>query len=328
MSGTFQASSFYSVFWDYYIAILSLASIVGCAVFLWMQSRRRILAKTEGAAGPAKGDPATTGHVWDGDLQEFNNPLPRWWIWLFYITVVFSMVYLILYPGLGTAWKGLLKWSQVGQYQAEAKDADDKYRPIFAAFAKEPFDRLAADPKARAIGQRLFLNNCAQCHGSDAQGSRGFPNLADGDWQWGGSQEAILATIVNGRNGVMPPMGAAVGGKEGVEDVANYVLSLSGSAHNSAKAAKGREHFAAACAACHGAEGKGNPALGAPNLTDKIWLYGGSVTSISETINAGRNNVMPAFKQILTGPEIHLVGAYVWSMSHSAGSAPAVAASK
>jgi cytochrome c oxidase cbb3-type subunit 3 len=255
--------------------------------------------------------------VWDGDLQEFHNPMPRWWIWLFYITVFFSIIYLILYPGLGTQWQGVLKWTQVGQYQGEVKAADAKFGPIFAAFAAQPIEQVAADAKARQMGERLFLNNCSQCHGSDARGSRGFPNLADGDWLYGGAPATIVQTVTEGRNGVMPPMGAAVGGKNDVEDVANYVLSLSDSAHDSVKAVRGKAKFDTVCAACHGADGKGNPAIGAANLTDKVWLYGGSLGTITETINGGRNNVMPSFKKILTGPEIHLVAAYVWSLSNS-----------
>ncbi|MEG0820785.1 MAG: cytochrome-c oxidase, cbb3-type subunit III [Burkholderiaceae bacterium] len=324
MSGDLQASSFFSVFWDYYVAIIALVSVVGCGIFLWMQSRRKILARTEGTPGPAAGDPATTGHVWDGDLQEFNNPMPRWWIVMFYITVVFSLLYLALYPGLGTEWKGMFKWSSTGQYDGEVKLAQEKYGPMFEAFAKEPIEQLAGNPKAIVIGQRIFLNNCAQCHGSDARGSRGFPNLSDGDWMYGGAPETLVTTITGGRIGVMPPMGAALGGKVAVEDVANYVLSLSGSAHNSAKAVKGKEKFDTVCAACHGIDGKGNQALGAVNLTDKTWLYGGSLATVTETINGGRTNVMPSFKQILSGPEIHLVAAYVWSLSHQPA-APAAA---
>lgn len=315
-------SDFYSGFWDWYIAVISIVSVVGCGVFLWMQGRHKITVKLD-----ARGDPDTTGHTWDGDLKEFNNPMPRWWVWLFYITVIFSVLYLILYPGLGTQWAGVLKWTQTGQYQAEVKAAEARFGPIFAAFAKEPIEKVAGDPKARLIGERIFLNNCAQCHGSDARGSRGFPNLTDGEWMWGGSADAIKTTILNGRNGVMPPMGAALGGKEEVTDVAHFVLSLSGAAHDSVRAVRGKDKFAA-CAACHGPEGKGNPALGAPDLTNKIWLYGGTVTTISETIQLGRNNVMPKHSNILTEPEIHLVTAYVWSLSNQPGKAPAAPASK
>lgn len=306
------ASGFYSAFWDWYIAVITIVSVLGCAVLLWYQGRQTVKARVD-----AQGNIETTGHTWDGDLAEYNNPMPRWWVWLFYLTIVFSVVYLVLYPGLGTQWQGVLKWSQSGQYQNEVKAADARFGPIFAAYAKQPIEQVALDARARQMGERIFLNNCAQCHGSDARGSRGFPNLADGDWLYGGAPDALVHTVTQGRNGVMPAMGAAVGGRADVEDVANFVLSLSGSAHDSVKAIRGRAKFETVCAACHGPEGKGTPALGAPNLTDKVWLYGGSVATISDTIVTGRNNVMPSFKQILTEPEIHLVAAYIYSLSNT-----------
>ena len=197
--------------------------------------------------------------------------------------------------------------------------------PVYAAFMSQGAEALAKDPKAMGIGERLFINNCAACHGSDGRGSKGFPNLTDGDWLYGGSFEKVKETITAGRNGNMPPMAAAVGTADDVRNVANYVLSLSGSPHNAAAATAGQAKFAA-CAACHGADGKGNPAIGAANLTDKVWLYGGSVATISETINGGRNNTMPSFKNILTGPEIHLAAAYVWSLSNSGKAAAPPAA--
>ena len=320
-------SDFYSVFWDYYVAVISIVSVLGCAVFLWSQSRKTIKVTLN-----AQGDPQTTGHMWDGDLAEFNNPMPRWWILLFYITVAFSVLYLILYPGLGTKWPGVLNWTQNGQYQAEVKDADARFGPIFAAYLKEPIPQLAGNAKAVGIGERLFQTNCAQCHGSDARGGRGFPNLADNDWLYGGTPEAIETSIANGRNGVMPPMAAAVGDKDAVVDVAHYVLSLSDSAHDPVRAARGKEKFVA-CAACHGPEAKGNQALGSPNLTDKIWLYGGTVDAIVQTITNGRGSnsmspgqsAMPAWKQTLGDAQVHLVAAYVWSLSNKPGAVPAAA---
>ncbi|MGB3429473.1 MAG: cytochrome-c oxidase, cbb3-type subunit III, partial [Burkholderiaceae bacterium] len=320
-------SDFYSVFWDYYVAILSSVSVLGCAVFLWMQSKRTVKVTLN-----AQGEPQTTGHTWDGDLAEFHNPMPRWWILLFYITVAFSVLYLILYPGLGTQWKGVLNWTQSGQYQLEVKAAEARFGPIFAAYLKEPVPQLAANAKAVGIGERLFLTNCAQCHGSDARGGRGFPNLADNDWLYGGTPEAIETSIASGRNGVMPPMAAAVGDKEAVVDVANYVLSLSGSPHDAARAARGKEKFAA-CAACHGPEAKGNQALGSPNLTDKTWLYGGTVDAIVQTITNGRGSstlapgqsAMPAWKDVLGDAQVHLLAAYVWSLSNKPGATPAAA---
>lgn len=313
-------SDFTSPLWDYFIALTTIVSVIGCGVFLWSQSKRRVKVGT----GP---EPDTTGHVWDGDLQEFHNPLPRWWMWLFYITVVFSIVYLVLYPGLGTKFAGVLNWTSSGQYQAERKAADERWGPIFASYMEMDLAAVAADERGRQMGARIFLNNCAQCHGSDGRGSRGFANLTDNEWQWGGDPEAIKTSIVEGRRAAMPPMGDAVGGGESITDVAHYVLSLSGSAHDSVRAARGKEKFAA-CAACHGAEGKGNPALGAPDLTNKIWMYGGTVAAISETIAKGRNGVMPAWKGLLTDAEMHLVAAYVHWLSRPGQQAAAPAASK
>ncbi|MFN7433295.1 MAG: cytochrome-c oxidase, cbb3-type subunit III [Betaproteobacteria bacterium] len=310
-------SDFTSIFWDYYIAIITVVSVIGCAVFLWSQSKTRVKVG-------AQADPDTTGHVWDGDLQEFHNPLPRWWMWLFYITVVFAVIYLILFPGLGTQFKGLLNWSSSGQHAAEVKAAQAQFGPVLAQYQQTPIDQLIGQTRALQMGERIFLNNCAQCHGSDARGARGFPSLADAEWQWGSTPEAIHASVVAGRRAAMPPMAAAVGGADDVLDVAHYVLSLSNSAHDSVRAARGQGRFAA-CAACHGADGKGNPALGAPDLTNKIWVYGGSVAAIAETITQGRAGVMPAFKGILTDAEIHLASAYVYGLTHRPATAPAAA---
>lgn len=312
-------TDFTSIFWDYYVAIITAVSVIGCGVFLWSQSERRVKV----GSGP---DPDTTGHVWDGDLQEFHNPLPRWWMWLFYLTVVFSVIYLILFPGLGTQYKGLLKWTSTDQHAKEVKDAEAKFGPLLAGYLQQPLEKVAADPRARQMGERIFLTNCAQCHGSDARGARGFPNLADAQWYWGGTPEAIVQSVAAGRQAVMPPMAAAVGGAEDVTDLAHFVLSLSNSAHDSVRAARGKEKFAV-CAACHGPEGKGNPALGARDLTTKGgWIYGQTVAGITETITKGRGGVMPAQKGILTDAQIHLVSAYVFSLSGQAASAPAPAA--
>ncbi len=300
-------SQFTSRFWDFYIAIVVIVSIVGCGVFLRLQSTREV----------AGSQTQTTGHTWDEDLGEYNNPLPRWWMWLFYITIAFGLAYLALYPGLGS-YKGLLGWSEVGQYRDEEQRAAAKYGPIYDRFAKQDIVALAKNPDALAIGQKVFLNNCAQCHASDGGGARGFPNLTDNDWLYGGAPETIHATITNGRGGVMPPWGPVLG-DEKVKDVAHYVMSLSGQAHDSIRAARGAEVFKQNCVACHGADGKGNQQIGAPNLIDKTWLYGGSEATIVETITKGRNGHMPAWKDILTPAQIHLVAAYVYSLSHPAG---------
>jgi cytochrome c oxidase cbb3-type subunit 3 len=211
------------------------------------------------------------------------------------------------------------------QYADEVKAADAKFGPIFNAYLQQPLEQVAADPRARQMGERIFLNNCAQCHGSDAHGGRGFPNLTDSVWFWGGTPDAIKTTITNGRQAAMPPMAAAIGGAEDVADVAHYVLSLSGSAHDPVRAARGKEKFAA-CAACHGSEGKGNPAIGSRNLTEKGWLYGQTVAGITETVTKGRGGVMPAFRGVLSDGEIQLVAAYVYSLSHRAATAASGAA--
>jgi cytochrome c oxidase cbb3-type subunit 3 len=247
--------------------------------------------------------------VWDEDLREMNNPLPRWWLWLFIITVVFAALYLYLYPGLGSS-QGSLKWSQEGQWAKEQEAAAAKLQPLFAKYVAMDATALAGDGEAMAMGQRLFINNCAQCHGSDGRGSKGFPNLADADWLWGGEFDVIKQSITNGRTGNMPAMGAAVGSVEDQRNLAHYVLSLSGSPHNSLKAQLGKEKFGA-CAACHGPQGKGNTALGAPNLTDKIWLHGWGEETVMAMIANGKQNVMPAQNRLLSSEQIHVLAAYV-----------------
>ena len=301
-------SQFTSGFWDFYIGVITVISIVACAVLLKMQSVRKSV------------EPETSGHVWDEDIKEYNNPLPRWWAWLFYITIFFSLAYLALYPGLGS-YRGTVGWTQVGQLEEENAQAQKAYGPLYEKFAAQDIGSLAKNAEALAIGQKLFLNNCAQCHASDGGGSRGFPNLTDKDWLWGGSPETIKASITEGRTGVMPPLGLVLG-EQGVKDAAHYVLSLSGGAHDSIRAARGKEKFAQICAACHGAEGKGNQALGAPNLTDQIWLHGSGEYAIAEQIAKGRMNQMPAHKDILTAAKIHLLTAYVYSLSGGQAAAP------
>ena len=262
--------------------------------------------------GLAAGEPQTT-HTWDEDLTEYNNPLPRWWMWLFWITIVFGFVYLALYPGLGS-YAGIWKWTQVGQLEQESARHEAQFGPIYDRYAKMEVAALVQEPAALAIGQKLFLNNCAQCHASDGAGSRGFPNLTDRDWQWGGTPVAIKTTIAEGRMGVMPPFGPALG-EQGAKDVAHYVMSLSGMANDSIRRARGKPLFAQNCVACHGAEGKGNLLLGAPNLTDRTWLYSAAEAVIIETVIKGRTNQMPAHKDLLGEARIHLLTAYVLSLS-------------
>ena len=296
-------SDFVSGFWHWYITIISLVGIIGCGVLLWMQSR---------VQRPKDQKVELHGHVWDEDLTEFNNPLPRWWMWLFYLTIVFSLGYLIVYPGLGN-FAGSFNWTSTNEYEAEMKQANADFGPLFEKYQKIDIVTLSADSQARAMGQRLFLNECAQCHGSDAGGAKGFPNLRDKDWLYGGDPNAIETTILNGRNGVMPALGAAIGGEAGVLELTQYVRSLSGLKHDAKLASAGKAKFAI-CGACHGADGKGMLATGAPNLTDAIWLYGSSEETIAETIRNGRNNMMPAQKERLGAAKVHLLAAYVYGL--------------
>ena len=302
-------SDFVSNFWSMFVAIAVVVSVIACVVLLWVSGTTKV--------SPAPDN--TTGHVWDGDLREMNNPLPRWWVYLFIITVLFAFVYAALYPTLG-AYKGGLGWSSAGQHTAEVDKVEKAIAPVYAAYAKMNIPAVAADPKAMAIGERLFMNNCAQCHGSDARGSKGFPNLTDGDWLYGGAPDVIKETLMGGRNGVMPPMAAAVGTADDVKKLAQYVLSLSGSPHDAVQAALGKDKFGA-CAACHGADGKGNVAMGAPNLTDNVWLHGWGADAIIKIVNEGKNNAMPAQKDKLNEAQIHVLASYVWGKSNQTAAA-------
>jgi len=299
-------SDFTSSFWPIFITVISVGGVIGCALLLWLTSKIK-------ATSP-NGD-NTNGHVWDETLREMNNPLPRWWVWMFIITIVFSLFYFAAYPAIGT-YAGKLGWTQVKQYEQEMETANKTIAPLYAKFAAMPIDQLASNPEAKAIGERIFMNNCAQCHGSDAHGSRGFPNLTDKDWIHGGSPEKIVETITNGRVGMMPPMAAAVGTEDDVKNVANYVLSLSNSDHDATRAAAGKEKFAV-CAACHGADGKGNQAIGALNLTDNIWLHGAGEEAIIKRINEGKVNQMPAQGAKFTPEQIHVLASYVWGLSNN-----------
>ncbi len=297
-------SDFTSSFWPGFISVVTLVGILACGLLLWFSGKAKAMTANDN----------TTGHVWDEDLREMNNPLPRWWVWLFVITIVFALLYLILYPGLGNA-AGQLGWTQVGQYQAEVDKGNAAVKPLYDKFAAMTPEAMAQDPQAHAIGERLFMNNCSQCHGSDARGSKGFPNLTDNDWLHGGAPANITETLTNGRIGQMPPMAAAVGTAEDVKNVANYVLSLSGGPHDSVRANLGKEKFVV-CAACHGLDGKGTQALGAPNLTDDIWLHGYGEAAIIAMVNNGKVNQMPAQGAKLTEGQIKVLTSYVWGLSN------------
>lgn len=303
-------SDFIDNFWSNYVAAASLLSILGCVLLLWLTARKRV---------PSDAD-NTTGHVWDEDLREANNPLPLWWVGLFVLTIVFSLGYLAVFPGLGS-FRGQSGWSARGEYEAELAQATQALAPVYDRYAAMPVEEVARDPQALAVGERLFMNNCAQCHGSDARGSKGFPNLTDKDWLHGGTPDRIVETITQGRVGVMPPMAAAVGTPDDVKNVANYVLSLAGEPHNSVRAGLGRSKFTA-CAACHGIGGTGNPALGAPNLSDRIWLHGYGEAAIVEIINTGKRNEMPGQQGRLTEAQIRMLASYVWGLANPPAAMP------
>ncbi|MCG8381299.1 MAG: cytochrome-c oxidase, cbb3-type subunit III [Gammaproteobacteria bacterium] len=294
-----------SSFWSWWIIVLSVGNILAC---VWL------IRWTAKPATEESAESEITGHTWDnGELAEYNNPLPRWWLGLFYGTIFFSIAYLIAYPGLGK-FEGLLGWTSTSQYEREVAKAEDTYGPIFAQYAKKPIVDLVDDPEAIQIGRRLFVTYCSVCHGSDAGGASGFPDLTDNDWLYGASPEQVKSSILNGRIGVMPPWGAALG-EMGVENVVAYVLTLSGRDASSEKAEAGKEQYDALCAACHMPDGTGNQALGAPNLTDNIWLYGGSSGAIAKTIRDGRQGVMPAHKEFLGEEKVHLLSAYIYGLS-------------
>jgi cytochrome c oxidase cbb3-type subunit 3 len=284
-----------------YIIVLTLLNIVGAVALLWWTRRPHGEAEKPGAD--------TTGHVWDGDLREYNNPLPRWWLWLFLISVAFAIGYLVFYPGLGS-FAGRLGWTSTGQHADQARVAEQQAQQLLGKFDGRSVEDLIKDPAAHAVGRNLFVNNCAVCHGSDGHGALHFPNLADKDWKWGGDAAAVEASIANGRTGVMAPWKAVIGAA-GVEDAVAYVLSLSGRSAAAGDAAHGKELFTTYCVVCHGENGQGNQTLGAPNLTDNIWLHGGSPDAIRESIANGRIGQMPAQLDRLGAVRVRLLAAYV-----------------
>jgi cytochrome c oxidase cbb3-type subunit 3 len=293
-------------FWNWFVILITVLSILGC----WW-----LLHWTKGVSDRSDDEVGSTGHVWDEDLTELNTPLPRWWLHLFNITIIFSLVYLVLFPGLGN-FAGLKGWTQEGQYESEVAAAIETQASVYERFRSMDAAALMADPEAMEIGGRLFGNNCAMCHGSDGRGAKGFPNLADSSWQWGGSFEQVLTSINKGRMGVMPPMAPALG-EDGLREVMVYVQQISGQKADPEMAAAGQARFQMLCVACHGMDGTGNQALGAPNLTDDSWIYGGNPADIEETLVNGRNGNMPAHESILDEDRRRILAAYVMNLSDS-----------
>ena len=288
-------------FWSYWVIVLTVVTIVGISWILFANRKRE-----------AQSSEKTTGHVYD-EIEEYDNPLPAWWFYMFVITIVWGIGYLIIYPGMGN-FAGVLGWTQIGQYEQQVAAADEKYRDMRDRYLALPVEEIAVDPAVRKMGMRMFANNCAQCHGADAKGAYGFPNLTDDDWIYGGDAATIKATLVNGRQAVMPAWGDVIG-DQGIKDVTQYLLRLNGWDSDAAQADAGETVFKTYCVACHGADGTGNQAMGAPNLTNGVWLYGGSEEQIAQTLRAGRNGVMPAFKDTLSEDKIHILTAYVYGLN-------------
>ena len=288
-------------FWSYWVIVLTVVTIVGISWILFANRKRE-----------AQSSEKTTGHVYD-EIEEYDNPLPAWWFYMFVITIVWGIGYLIIYPGMGN-FAGVLGWTQIGQYEQQVAAADEKYRDMRDRYLALPVEEIAVDPAVRKMGMRMFANNCAQCHGADAKGAYGFPNLTDDDWIYGGDAATIKATLVNGRQAVMPAWGDVIG-DQGIKDVTQYLLRLNGRDSDAAQADAGETVFKTYCVACHGADGTGNQAMGAPNLTNGVWLYGGSEEQIAQTLRAGRNGVMPAFKDTLSEDKIHILTAYVYGLN-------------
>ncbi len=302
-------------FWSWYVVILTTVTLVALVWLVFATRKGQHTDTTE----------QTVGHVYDG-IEEYDNPLPRWWFMLYIGTVVFAVGYLVLYPGMGN-WKGLLPgydggWTSAKQWEREVARADEKYGPIFAKYASMSIEDVAKDDDAQKMGARLFANHCAICHGSDAKGSPGFPNLTDKDWRWGGDAATIQTTILNGRTGVMPAWGEVIG-EEGVKNVSAYVRGeLAGLPLKDADTydlEHGKQVFSQTCVACHGPEGTGMAALGSPDLTSPGgWIYGQSLTQIQQTVRYGRTGVMPPQQEFLGEDKVHLLAAYVYGLSRDA----------
>ena len=300
-----------SAFWHWFVVIITLAFI---AVMVWLfisTGRARV------SSGTNEGGEETTGHVWDDDLAELNNPMPRWWLWLFYGSVIWSLAYLVFYPGLGR-FDGVLGWTSEAQYEEEMARATAAFDARFGELVARPIDELATHPDALRLGRNIYAHNCSTCHGSDARGARGYPNLTDDHWIWGDGSDQVWTTISQGRQAVMPSFDASLGDQE-LTRTAVYVQKLAGQSVDESLAAAGKRHFDRLCAACHGPEGKGNPMLGAPNLTAGTYLYGGDIDSLRQTIRHGRQGVMPGQLELIGEARARLVTAYVLSLGGGAG---------
>ncbi len=296
-------ADFTSPFFNWFIIVLVVISFIGLFwLIIWMSGGRPTGDKVE-----------TMGHVWDDNLEELNNPLPKWWLNLFYITIFFGIAYLVLFPGMGT-FQGVLGWSSKGQYDAEMATAAEQYDPLYEQYVNQPIPEIATNEEALDIGKRLYATYCTTCHGADARGVRGFPNLRDHDWLWGGAPEQIQASITQGRSGLMPAWNQLLE-TEQIFNVSQYVRSMSGKPIDPVVADAGKQVYNTNCAICHGANGEGNQLMGAPNLADNIWLYGGTQKQIIETINNGRNGKMPAHGEFLGEAKVHLLANYIYSLS-------------
>ena len=288
-----------SNFWSNWIIILTAITLVAVTWLLFANRKRD------------NGEGNTTGHSYDG-IEEYDNPLPAWWFFMFVITIVWGLGYLAAYPGLGN-YPGFLNWTQEGQHDQEVAAAEEKHRAMRDRYLALSVETIATDPAVKKMGQRLFGNHCAQCHGIDARGAYGFPNIRDNDWLWGDSADAIKHTLVAGRQAAMPAWGSVLG-DQGISEVTAHLLRLNNRTSDPGLADAGAQKYGIYCSACHGTEGKGNPLMGAPNLTNGIWLYGGSESAIAQTLRHGRNGIMPAQASILSEDKIHILTAYVYGL--------------
>jgi len=292
-------------FWHWFVAAGTILFVIWCVWLISWSAKQ----------GPQNvSDDEIVGHKWDGDIEEWNNPAPKWWLYCYFITIAWAVGYMVAF-GLGS-WEGTLGWSQQGQYESEMQAAASRYEPIYEKFAAMGFEELSANADANKLGKSLYASYCTTCHGSDARGAPGYPNLSDDDWLWGNSEAELTATLKNGRSAVMPVLAPALGGDQGVDNMVKYVQSLSGIVEADANALSAKPMFLALCSACHTAEGTGNPIFGAPNLTNDIWLYGSSDDAIRTTIVQGRNGLMPAHGELLGENRTKILAAYVYSLSN------------